>query len=80
MSALADAKKEFGEIAELKPHLAKHINFRKRLGKKATGRIVYSSKTNGLDEPLPDIYLKVPTGGGKTLVACHAIDSIQKHI
>jgi len=27
---------------------------------------------------LPDIYLKVPTGGGKTLVACHAIDLIQK--
>ena len=29
LSALADAKKEFEEIAELKPHLAKHINFPK---------------------------------------------------
>lgn len=78
LSALADAKKEFEEIAELKPHLAKHINFPKEAWEKATGRLVYSSKTNGLDEPLPDIYLKVPTGGGKTLVACHAIDNIQK--
>lgn len=78
LSALADAKKEFEEIAELKPHLAKHINFPKEAWEKATGRLVYHSKTNGLDEPLPDIYLKVPTGGGKTLVACHAIDNIQK--
>jgi len=78
LSALADAKKEFEEIAELKPHLAKHINFPKEAWEKATGRSVYYSKTNGLDEPLPDVYLKVPTGGGKTLVACHAIDNIQK--
>ncbi len=78
LGALADAKKEFEEIAELKPHLAKHINFPKEAWEKSTGRIVYSSKTNGLEEPMPDIYLKVPTGGGKTLLACHAIDSIQK--
>ncbi|MBK7097396.1 MAG: DEAD/DEAH box helicase family protein [Sphingobacteriales bacterium] len=78
LGALADAKKEFEEIAELKPHLAKHINFPKEAWEKSTGRIVYSSKTNGLDEPMPDIYLKVPTGGGKTLLACHAIDNIQK--
>ena len=78
LSALAVAKKEFEEIAELKPHLAKHINFPKEAWEKATGRSIYHSKTNGLNEPLPDIYLKVPTGGGKTLVACHAIDNIQK--
>lgn len=78
LSTLADAKKEFEEIAELKPHLAKHINFPKEAWEKATGRSIYHSKTNGLDEPLPDIYLKIPTGGGKTLVACHAIDNIQK--
>ena len=27
---------------------------------------------------MPDVYLKVPTGGGKTLLACHSIDLIQK--
>lgn len=78
MSALADAKKEFEEVVELKPHLAKHINFPKEAWEKSTGRIAYSSKANGLNEPVPDIYLKVPTGGGKTLLACHAIDNIQK--
>ncbi len=49
LSALADAKKEFEEIAELEPHLAKHINFPKEAWEKATGRLVYHSKTNGLD-------------------------------
>lgn len=78
LSALTDAKKEFEEIAELKPHLAKHIDFPKEAWEKSTGRLIYHSRTNGLDEPLPDIYLKVPTGGGKTLLACHAIDSVQK--
>jgi len=78
LSALADAKKEFEEVSELKPHLAKHINFPKDAWEKSTGRLIYHSKTNGLNEPLPDIYLKVPTGGGKTLMACHAIDNVQK--
>lgn len=39
----------------------------------------YHSKHNGIGEPLPDVYLKVPTGGGKTLLACHAIDLINKN-
>lgn len=78
LSALYDAKKEFEEVSEFKPHLAKHINFPKDAWEKSTGRLIYHSKTNGLNEPLPDIYLKVPTGGGKTLMACHAIDNIQK--
>jgi type III restriction enzyme len=78
LDALAEAKKEFEEIAEIKPHLAKHFNFPKEAWEKATGRVIYHSKTNGLDNPLPDIYLKVPTGGGKTLLACHAIDNVQK--
>ncbi|MDE0472735.1 MAG: DEAD/DEAH box helicase family protein, partial [Ekhidna sp.] len=78
LSALCDAKKEFEEMHVLKPHLAKHIDFPKEAWEKPPGRTTYHSKTNGLNERLPDIYLKVPTGGGKTLIACHAIDSIQK--
>lgn len=75
---LADAKKGFEEVVALKPQFRKQINFPKEAWEKATGRMVYHSKYNGLGEPLPDIYLKVPTGGGKTLLACHAIDQIQK--
>jgi type III restriction enzyme len=36
----------------------------------------YISKRNGIGEHLPNFCIKVPTGGGKTLLACHAIDAI----
>ena len=78
LEALTDAKKEFDELAEIKPNLAKHINYPQGAWLKSTGRLNYFSQTNRFNEPLPDIYLKVPTGGGKTLLACHAIDSVQK--
>ncbi|MEO8150059.1 MAG: DEAD/DEAH box helicase family protein [Bacteroidia bacterium] len=78
LSALADAKKEFDELSELKPHLAKHINFPREAWEKATGKTNYRAKANALDEPMPDVYFKIPTGGGKTLLACHSIDLIHK--
>ena len=40
--------------------------------------IGYHPKTTGLGDRLPNACLKVPTGGGKTLLACHAIDHICK--
>ena len=33
-------------------------------------------RRNGLDEPLPSFCLKVPTGGGKTLLATKVIDCV----
>ena len=72
------ARNEYQELQEIKPNLAKHINFPKDAWEKSTGKTIYHSKTNSLNEPLPDIYLKVPTGGGKTLLACYSIDLIQK--
>ncbi len=38
----------------------------------------YYSKKNGLGENLADFYIKIPTGGGKTLLACHTIDLINR--
>ena len=72
------ARNEYEEMLAIKPNLAKHINFPKDAWEKSTGKTINHSKTNSLNEPLPDIYLKVPTGGGKTLLACHSIDLIQK--
>lgn len=75
--ALADSKKEYDELVELKPKLAQHFNFPREAWEKAVGNI-YHSSINGIDEPLPELYLKVPTGGGKTILACHSIDHINK--
>lgn len=43
-----------------------------------TKKTNYFSKKNGLGEHLPSFYLKIPTGGGKTVLACHTIDLINR--
>ena len=78
LSALDEFKAKYEKALEFDADMARDYNFPKHAWEKATGRTIYHSKTNGLNEPLPDLYLKVPTGGGKTLMACHAIDNIQK--
>lgn len=78
LSALNDFKAKYTNALKIDPDVARDYNFPKRAFSQATNRTVYHSKTNGLQDPLPDIYLKVPTGGGKTFLACHSIDLIQK--
>lgn len=77
LEALNEAKAEYRDFLALKPSLAKHFDFPAEAWQKVTGKI-YHSKTNSIGERLPDVYLKIPTGGGKTFLACHSIDLIQK--
>src|SRR5690606_38439246 len=69
---------KYENAMQIDPDIARDYNFPKRAWEKATGKMIFHSKSNGLGEPLPDVYLKVPTGGGKTFLACHAIDHIHK--
>ena len=46
--------------------------------KTATGR-PYFARRNGLGEQLPAFCLKIPTGGGKTLLATRVIDLVNSH-
>ncbi len=46
--------------------------------KTATGRPFFSRR-NGLGERLPSFCLKIPTGGGKTLLATRVIDLVNSH-
>ena len=39
----------------------------------------YHARRNGLGEQLPSVCLKIPTGGGKTLLATRVIDLINSH-
>ena len=39
----------------------------------------YLARRNGLGEPLPSFCLKIPTGGGKTLLATKIIDLVNVH-
>src|SRR5687767_13370723 len=38
----------------------------------------YNQRQNGLDEDLPNVCIKVPTGGGKTLLATQVLGSIHR--
>ncbi len=78
LDALQEEQREYAELVAATPKLAGILHPPKQAWEKATGRIQYHERKNGLGEPVADIYFKVPTGGGKTLLACYAIDYIQR--
>ena len=77
LKALSKYRQIYFDGLKTNPTLAKSYDFPKKAWIESINPFYHSHK-NGLNEPLPDIYLKVPTGGGKTLLACHSIDSINK--
>lgn len=60
--------------AEDNPDL--EIDFPFKAWEKANIPRRYTSRKNGLNQPLPAFCLKVPTGGGKTLLAVKTIDLV----
>jgi type III restriction enzyme len=78
---LAKAKEEANRRKPLSSEFAdvESFDFPKAAWSKFWGyQKAYYSKKNGLGEELPDLYIKIPTGGGKTLIACHIIDLINR--
>jgi len=81
LEVLAEFRAKNEKAIEIDPDLS--INFplkawQKVYPERSEGSQTYYSKKNGLGEKLPDFYLKIPTGGGKTLLACHTIDLINR--
>ena len=78
--ALADIRSYLEHLAawrkksEDNPDL--EIDFPSKAWEKAAIPRRYISRKNGLDQPLPTFCLKVPTGGGKTLLAVKTIDLV----
>ncbi len=55
------------------------IDFPARAWAKMEMPVRYEGKTDGLGRPLPNFCLKIPTGGGKTLLAIKMIDLANLH-
>jgi len=63
--------------ADANPDL--EIDFPARAWAKMDLPVRYNGKTDGLGRPLPNFCLKIPTGGGKTLLAIKTIDLANLH-
>lgn len=70
---LATWKKKADENPELE------INFPEQAWKKCDMPTKYQSKQDGTQRHIPNFCLKIPTGGGKTLLAVKCVDSIHTH-
>ena len=77
LEKLSAAKIEYDTFRVLNPRY--HDDYVQNVWTEVTGLLNYASKKIGVDEYLPNFCLKVPTGGGKTLLATHTIDSINKY-
>ncbi|MDE0678991.1 MAG: DEAD/DEAH box helicase family protein [Gammaproteobacteria bacterium] len=73
---LAEQREKAQEIHKQFPET--EIDWAEQAWKKSSTR-PYVPRRNGLDEPLPAFCLKIPTGGGKTLLATKVIDLVNTH-
>lgn len=82
LQSLVEYKDKYDKYIEIDKEMAFDYDFPKKAWeqceiKKNTGEpVIYDSKKNGLNEPLPNFCIKVPTGGGKTLLATRTVDLI----
>lgn len=74
---LHKSKNKYDKAMETDPELAEGYHFPEKAWHEI-GLSQYNQFKNGLGHPLPNIFFKVPTAGGKTLLACHSIDIINK--
>jgi type III restriction enzyme len=74
---LAKTKVGYDAVKDTNPEFAGQIDY-PEMAWKNTGRTNFNGVRNGLAEPIANLWLKVPTGGGKTLLACHSISAISE--
>ncbi|MEX0748623.1 MAG: DEAD/DEAH box helicase family protein [Candidatus Saccharimonadales bacterium] len=77
LTELVSERERFMRVLEADAELANDIHYPAKAWKKI-GLEDYQKSFNGISQPTPNLYFKVPTGGGKTLLATHSIDLINK--
>ena len=77
LQRLAEWRGRQAKILEADPEAA--FDWVGRAWEKTVPARSYLPRRNGLGEPLPSFCLKIPTGGGKTLLATKIIDLVNMH-
>lgn len=77
LTALVEQRDRYERVREADAELANDIHYPEKAWREV-GLGSYKKAFNGLNQPVPNLYFKVPTGGGKTLLATHSIDLINK--
>jgi type III restriction enzyme len=75
LEALSELKAKNEKALQIDPEYS--FDFVSRAWEKVVNN-TYRPSNNGIGEPLPDFYVKIPTGGGKTIIACHIIELINR--
>ncbi len=75
LNSLSQQQKKLSPVLKSAPELAGDIHIPEKAWV-SLGLRDYQRATGGDGNPIPNVCMKVPTGGGKTLLACHSIDSI----
>jgi len=79
LQALAVARAKREKLREVDPDLVPGYDFPAQAWTKMGGPRAYIPRKTGAGEPLPFVCLKIPTGGGKTLLATKVVDLVHTH-
>lgn len=63
----------------LSPEMASTIDYTK-MAWSSVSDATYRPRSDGTGRPIPNVCFKVPTGGGKTLLAGHALERMKKRV
>ena len=77
LEALAEWRSKASAALEIDPDL--DFDWVRKAWEKCVPSRIYHPRRNGLGEPLPSFCLKIPTGGGKTLLATKVVDLVNTH-
>ena len=77
LERLTEWRGRVAAVLEQDPEMA--VDWVGRAWAKTAPSRAYLPRRNGLGEPLPSFCLKIPTGGGKTLLATKVIDLVNTH-
>ena len=77
LEGLAEWRGRAAAALEIDPEL--DFDWVRKAWEKSVPARIYHPRRNGLGEPLPTFCLKIPTGGGKTLLATKVVDLVNTH-